>query len=239
MSLQIAYITDLHLDEPFSHDNGVNPKKNWTRIIEDIGRRGINRIIFGGDIGDPQSNDWFFQAVEKYQFDISPGNHDSYNTVIKFFSPSSKARFDELCYTREEEFHKLIFLDSSKGQVSARQLGWLQEELVTKKKLLVFVHHPIISVTNTAADRSFPLAEREKVEQILLKSPTPIDLFCGHYHFNDQRVKQNITQRITMASSVQVVKEAEEVELSNETFGYRIINLDNDRVSTEIVTFNS
>ena len=62
MNQKIAYITDIHLDEKFPLDTGVDTRENWKIILNDISSRGINEIIFGGDIGEKTANKWFFES---------------------------------------------------------------------------------------------------------------------------------------------------------------------------------
>ena len=58
MIQKIAYITDIHLDEEFTKDQGVDSRANWEIILEDVVSKNIKKVIFGGDIGEPNSNQW-------------------------------------------------------------------------------------------------------------------------------------------------------------------------------------
>ena len=51
MNKKIAYITDLHLDEDFPKEMGVDSRSNWKVILKDVSNRNIDEIVFGGDIG--------------------------------------------------------------------------------------------------------------------------------------------------------------------------------------------
>jgi 3',5'-cyclic-AMP phosphodiesterase len=59
----IAFLTDVHLDEPFPLDNNVNPYRNLERVVEDIANRKIEHIVFGGDIGAFTGHQWFFDML--------------------------------------------------------------------------------------------------------------------------------------------------------------------------------
>ena len=76
MKERIAYITDIHLDEKFPIDLSVDSRSNLKTIINDIKVRGINKIIFGGDIGEASSNQWFFKSLSNFDLNIVLGNHD-------------------------------------------------------------------------------------------------------------------------------------------------------------------
>jgi Icc protein len=62
MKKTITYITDIHLDEKFSMDNGVDARKNWNIILADINQRQIDEVIFGGDIGEAAANKYFWDT---------------------------------------------------------------------------------------------------------------------------------------------------------------------------------
>ncbi|MBK7884551.1 MAG: hypothetical protein IPJ81_12770 [Chitinophagaceae bacterium] len=46
MKKTIAYITDIHLDEKFPMDNGVDARGNWNIILADINKRQIDEVVF-------------------------------------------------------------------------------------------------------------------------------------------------------------------------------------------------
>ncbi len=235
---QIAYVTDIHLDEPFTADCGVNARAHLEIILEDIGKRAIDELIFGGDIGEPASNVFFFGSIKRYEenLKITLGNHDKFETVIKLFKNKFLGNKAELYYSFEDPFFKHIFLDSSSGEISAPQLIWFNNELHTAKKILLFIHHPILAVP-TAVDKLYPLKNRAVLKDALVKCNNEIIIFCGHYHMQDETNFQNISQFITAAASFQIKKDAEELVIENDCFGYRIININEDNISSAIISF--
>ncbi|HYH15945.1 MAG TPA: metallophosphoesterase [Flavisolibacter sp.] len=237
MTRTIAYITDIHLDEAYLTEIGVNPKNNWKRILDDIQARGIGSIIFGGDIGEPAANAWFFDSLKTYELDITLGNHDTFMEVSRHFKKKEWQYQTAGYYTNEDAHWKYVFLDSSTNAISLIQQSWLAQELTTEKPLLVFIHHPIFPV-DTPVDRAYPLQEREQLQQLLQKRTSPTTIFCGHYHLLDEQHKGMIRQYITPAASYQMVKEAAAIQTDNSTFGYRIISVAKDKVSSEVITFN-
>lgn len=237
MSHKIAYITDLHLDEQFPKDHGVDSRLNWQVILNDVSEKNISKIIYGGDIGESSSNQWFFKTLESYDLEITLGNHDKFSEVKKYYPNTIDPNIPELYYSKDEELHKYIFLDTSAGSISKRQFKWLESELRSTKKKLLFAHHPILSV-DTEADRQFALKGREELKQLLLNSGQEVVIFCGHYHMSDHSVVNNIEQYITPASSVQVVKNDHEIILDGQTFGYRIIDINNNGLETELIMFS-
>lgn len=238
MKKTIAYITGIHLDEEFPIDQGVDSRKNWEIILKDISSKKINEIIFGGDIGERSSHKWFFESLEHYNVSITLGNHDYFSDIIKYYKNGSNRKPNELYYCQEGTYFKFIFMDSSSGSISQGQFEWLKKELSTTKNILLFLHHPILGV-DAEVDKRFALNERDKIKAELLNFENKVTIFCGHYHFDDDITKNNIRQYITPASSYQVEKIPNEIKIRNKVFGYRIIELNERRFSTELIMFES
>jgi 3',5'-cyclic-AMP phosphodiesterase len=236
MKQTIAYITDIHLDETYVTQIGVDPRANWQRILDDVQARGIRSIIFGGDIGEPSAHAWFFESLKGFNLQLTLGNHDTFAEVSKHFKRGEWQ--EEAYYAYEDNEFKYLFLDTSANTISATQKKWLEGELTTPKHLLLFIHHPILAV-DTPVDRAYPLQGREELQQHLLQRNAPTIIFCGHYHMLDEQTKGGIRQYITPAASYQIIKEATDIETNNSRFGYRIITLTGESVSTELITFES
>ncbi|HYF31268.1 MAG TPA: metallophosphoesterase [Chitinophagaceae bacterium] len=231
---QIAYITDIHLDDSFPLENGAQPRKNWEKIIRDIRSRNIQDIILGGDMGEPSSHEWFFNSLQGFNVDMSLGNHDVFTEIMKH-CPRDTAGEGELYYTFENGAFKYIFLDSSSATISVAQMEWLQQQLSTNKAILLFIHHPVIPI-RTAIDDVYPLHNREQVRQALQNISNKVTIFCGHYHVTDETSVANITQLETPAASIQLAKDAPTIQLDNSFFGYRLINVHENKIDTELVT---
>jgi 3',5'-cyclic-AMP phosphodiesterase len=230
----IAYVSDIHLAEDFPKENGVNAQQNWERILADIWSRQITHIIFGGDIGSAAAHPYFFKSLETFQLQLVLGNHDTFEEVAKTHQNSLVASRHQWHYVNDDTPYKQIFLDTSTDSISASQLAWLQQQLVTDKSILLFMHHPVLEV-DTPVDRMFPLKERAQVEEMMARLPNRVHIFCGHYHMDDVRQQGNIIQTITPAASYQIEKEAAEIKINTQTFGYRILTITDDDVTTELV----
>jgi 3',5'-cyclic-AMP phosphodiesterase len=233
---KIAFLTDIHLDEQFPIDNNVNTRKNFEIVLADITKKGITEIIFGGDIGEATAHKYFFDALQQFSFKLILGNHDKFENVKKYFVVDKNK--NELYYKVEDEDYLYLFLDTSLDEISNNQLEWLQLELAGNKKIILFIHHPVLSI-NTAVDKLYPLKNREQLKSILLESENRIILFCGHYHMNDEQEMENIKQITTQSLSFQLVKNADEIKIDNSNFGYRIIEIHKDKIETHLCTFKS
>jgi 3',5'-cyclic-AMP phosphodiesterase len=230
----IAFLTDVHLDEPFPLENNVNPYRNLERVVEDIVNRKIEHIVFGGDIGAYTGHQWFFDMLKPFSTNLILGNHDKFEEVTTYFKINEK--HDELYYQYDNETYRFIFLDTSSEELSHEQVAWLRLNLRTNKNLVLFIHHPVIEI-DTPIDKLYPLKNRETVLSVLIESGKNITLFCGHYHMNDERTYKNIRQIVTQSLSYQLVKNTDEIEIDNANFGYRIIAFGTDKIETHLVNF--
>lgn len=236
---KLAHITDTHFDEQFPIENGVNAKENWEIILNDVLKRGIDYIVFTGDIGTEESNRWFFESIKKYNLDyhVILGNHDTFSSAIKHYNPGIPEDRNELYYSTEDEKHKYIFLDSSTNIISPVQLEWLSENIVTEKNIILFIHHPVLE-TGATPQREYPLYESDKLKQELNKTGKEINIFCGHLHLNDERSEGNINQFVTPSACYQAKRNSATSEKDNINFGYRIVEIHNGKVSSEVIMFN-
>ncbi|HEU0136483.1 MAG TPA: metallophosphoesterase [Flavobacterium sp.] len=236
---KFAFVTDIHLDEKEPQEFGVDASSHWEQIITDLQEKEIDEIIFGGDIGAKTAHETFFSSLQfSSKLNIILGNHDNYQDVKKHYGNKYLVADDGLYYSYEDNFIKYIFLDSSPDEISATQFKWFQREIETLKKIVLFIHHPILSV-NTAADEAYPLRNRNQLEEELCKCNNEVVIFCGHYHTADEQARKNITQIITPAASFQIKKNVDKIEVATDHFGYRIITLDKNDISTELVLFKS
>lgn len=238
MIKKIAHITDIHLGDKTAIERGIDPKQNLNAVLDAVASIGVDEIVCTGDIGEKETYKWFFKKVEEYKpgYKITLGNHDDYKEATNSFHLKTSGK-EELYYSIEEEFYKYIFLDSSSGTISASQLNWLKDEATALKKIIVFLHHPLLGL-ETGIDNIYPLTNRDEVVAILQQCRQPVNIFCGHYHMPDKRSEGRLTQYITPAVSFQVKKFSPTIEIKAGNFGFRIITLTEMAVTTQLYTNN-
>lgn len=231
----IAHITDAHLSDPIAKSLGIDPDKNFEAVLKHCTDIGVDELVFAGDIGYDNSHIRFFNLVEKYKpgFKIVLGNHDSIADIKDYYT--GKYHVEGLYYSKEDDYYKYIYLDSSSESIGPQQLDWLKSEINTTKKIVVFIHHPVLGV-ETAMDNLYPLKNRDDVKAILAESRQAVTLFCGHYHMPDKRTAGKITQYITPALSFQAVKYSSKLDLIAPYFGYRLITVTDKEIRTQLVT---
>ena len=237
---RIAHITDFHFDETFPIENGVDAHKNWKTVLADLLKRNIDQVICTGDIGDHAAIKPFLQSLASSGFTpmITLGNHDTFSEVNQFYTNNLNQGKSELYYSFKNDSYSYIFLDSSPDEVSQAQMEWLQSELSTNLKVLLFIHHPILDC-GTILDQRFPLKNRTELKELLQNYSKEVYIFCGHYHMQDERTEGNIHQHITPAVSYQVAKSPDNIEISNKEFGYRVIEIDDGSVSSDVILFQN
>ena len=238
---RFAHITDLHVDEEFIASIGVDARKNWGIILDDLKGKGIDNVVFTGDIGLKESNEWFFGtfAERGLQMQAALGNHDTFPEAIRHYNPGIPEGQDEFYYADEDDHFRYLFLDSSSGHISYEQFAWFREQIRSEsdKPLILFLHHPILD-TGTTPQQEYPLHEGEELRRELKKLPNDVHIFCGHLHFEDDMRDGNIRQIITPASCYQCKRHSAATEKDHVGFGYRIVELGEGDVRSEIVMFD-
>jgi 3',5'-cyclic-AMP phosphodiesterase len=247
----VAHFTDTHLGQKLVMDGDIDGNKmrydsvpGWHKehlhiVLDDIARKGIANVIFGGDIGTRESVPGFFELLSGYDFTptIMLGNHDAYDNVTPYCRIGAGAVQGRLCLSHDDRHPKCIFLDSSDNTVGDDQRAWLARELDGVGKAALFVHHPVLKI-DTPVDRSgAALKDREEVKTLLAGADCDVSVFCGHFHMIDEAREANIRQFATPAVSYQIVKHADRIRVDTETFGYRILAMDAAEIRTEVVLF--
>ncbi|MBN4071449.1 metallophosphoesterase [Crocinitomix catalasitica] len=237
--IKIAHITDLHLDEKFHVEQGIEGRGNLSRILDDVQTKGITEVVFTGDIGTPESNQWVFDQLRNrgLNFQITLGNHDIYTDAVKALYPNILSWQDELYFAESIDGYRCIYLDTSKSIISSDQLEWLKEQLSDAAKILLYIHHPVLE-TGSAPQREYPLINSQLLKKVLIEHAHEVLIFCGHLHFDDEMTEGNITQYVTPAACFQAKRHSETTELDHLDFGYRILEIDRELFRTEVVMFD-
>ncbi|MBO3696877.1 metallophosphoesterase [Roseivirga sp. E12] len=238
MKFRIAQITDLHLDEAFPKEHGVETRRRLKTVLKDINLHGISEVVCTGDIGENDAVAYFFDQFKDYSLALTLGNHDDYITISKYHSRGEHPETSKLYSSILKAEFKFIFLDSSSGTIDNRQLVWLRNELDTVKTIVVFSHHPIIGLS-LMVDEIGKLENRSEVLALLEGSNKQIIIFCGHYHMIDHQTHRNISQYITPAVSFQIEKKTDAIVIDSVTFGYRVLTFDEGHISSVVQTFHA
>lgn len=241
MPQRIAYLTDLHLDDKYSKMSNTDTFGHLEAVLKNLANKQVDKVILGGDLGEPHTKAYLFEHINTFEeLHITLGNHDKFADVVPYYNRAQQLEEQAaLYYSFVEEGYKYIFLDSSSGRLPSEQVAWLQQELDSSYPILLFMHHPVFGIEERClVDEMFPLQERAIVQQLLLKSGANITLFCGHYHIPHQQTQGNVQQIITPAVSFQFDMQAEELRFHAEHFGYRMIDVSETGVQSEVFSFS-
>ncbi|OJJ21102.1 hypothetical protein BKI52_11060 [marine bacterium AO1-C] len=233
MYTKIAHITDLHLDEAFPIEQGVQARERFQHVLEDIQHEGIQQIVCTGDIGEGEGIQYFFEQVSAFDLTITLGNHDSFSGIISYSQQKTASGTQQLYYSIQQDAYKCIYLDSSQGVIDTPQLHWLREMLDNLYPIIIFVHHPILGL-DLKVDKIGKLQNRAEVQALLESTNKEVTVFCGHYHMESNLQGKNIRQYITPAVSYQIEQDKEEIKIDNEVFGYRIITINQEHISSKV-----
>ena len=235
---KIAHITDLHLDETNPFNDKTSARKRFRKILDDIHQNNIDHVVCTGDIGIDQGIPYFFEGLKNMKLSLCLGNHDHFLEICDHYPfvvdhPSKKS-----FYSRVNEPFKFIFLDSSSGEIDAEQLHWLSKELNTPKPMVIFMHHPVLGLP-LKVDEIGRLKNRNEVREVLVKTSNPISIFCGHYHMESTLAYRNITQFISPAVAFQIEKHPETIAIDTHHFGYRVIQIHGNTISSAVKLFHA
>ncbi|SKA38353.1 Icc protein [Chitinophaga eiseniae] len=235
MTRSFAFVTDMHLDDAFTRGQQVPARENLLLLLQEIAGKGIREVVIGGDIGEPSAHAFLFDALKQYtpEYNIILGNFDKLEDVRQHYPPPGLVD-GTMCYSADRDGFRYIFLDTASEAITDAQLQWLEAELKTAGKVLLFLHHPVVEIP-VFLDGLQPLQGREKVKALLLDHPHAVYIFCGHLHVTDQREEKNIHQTVTPATGAQFVKEATEVQVDLSYFGYSIVTITGEEVKAEVI----
>lgn len=228
---KIAYITDIHTDDKIAAASNIDTRSNFEAVMRDVQYANVDFIVLGGDLGEPGALSWLFDKLKGYKIFVTPGNHDQSADIARFLPYKLNGKY---LYTHHSDDHNLyLFLDSSDSFINQQQLEWLKKMTDTEKRILTFVHHPILPI-DTKMDEVHNLKYRNEVISTLKSSNKNITIFCGHYHMIDDHSYENIRQIVTPAVSFQVKKDASEIETHDSFFGYRVLDIHGNDLTSKM-----
>ena len=135
----IAFITDLHVTGIDENAKNVDTRNNFQNILSAI--KGVNPdlLIIGGDLcwkaPKMEIYEWIKPQLDqlKIPYEIIPGNHDDVIMMAKCFGMTDvqNNNTSEIYYVKQIGDHNLVFLDTSKGEMSEEQYGFLHMKYKT------------------------------------------------------------------------------------------------------------
>lgn len=177
--------------------------------------------------------DWFDRTL------AIPGNHDDRDMVRAAFG-RPEATGDGVCFRASVGDWQLIGLDT---QVPGEPHGWLDDvqlQLLDDwlgedpgRSTLLFLHHPPIVLGSLWLDPS-RLKNADQLASSLLGSGVRA-VFCGHAHTDQMGELAGLPVHVTPSTAFQFVIAETFVNIDQRPPAFRLIHIDGDRLTTEVV----
>ena len=240
--MKIAHITDIHSNDFITKSECLDAMDNFKIILADIKSRGITKIVLTGDYGDPNDFNALLMMVKSFnlEYEYILGNHDDFDHYRNNDDLGNRSKPSGIFFSQTTEDAVFIFLDTRLHSLDTTQLNYMDNicREVGERKIIIFMHHPVLDCGDTFMDLNFPLSNRDEAAARLYKLGKKVVIFSGHYHTNHFIEKNNIKQYVTMSTLFQLKKNTDSIEINSFDFGYRIIDI-GCSIETDIVQFSN
>ena len=218
--------------------------RNFQDILKTVRQLSPDLIVLTGDLclntGNPLTYQWVRSHLDflSIPYTAIGGNHDISPQLAKAFSLDHLLVGNELFYKRELDGQTVFFLETSVGEMSKKQLAWLEKELnEINQDTVLFMHHPPVFGGVPFMDEKHALRNMEEVQSILFNFPHHLTVFCGHYHVERTLCTRNLTVHITPSTYVQIDSNATGFKVDHHRIACREINLRKDGVIESTVLY--
>lgn len=242
--MKIIQLTDLHVAEEGENTHGVDVRQNFQNILETVRALSPELIVLTGDLcldsGNERTYHWVRSHLDFLQIPYTAigGNHDLSPLLAKAFHIGHLLEGNELFYKRNLNGHPVLFLETSVGEMSKKQLTWLENELEKiDQDTVIFMHHPPVVSGVPFMDNKHALRNMDEVQSILFNFPHHLTIFCGHYHVDKTLCSRNLTVHITPSTYFQIDARVEGFKVDHYRIACREINLRSDGVVESTVIY--
>lgn len=240
--IRVAVVADLHTSISGKTSHGVDVKANFLRVFEDIKSVDPDYIWIGGDLclKEPQLEiyQWQHSLLEDMNipYRIIAGNHDDSHMLTSVFRRQSvHMHGDEMYWTEVlPNDRRVIFLDSSRGELSADQKRWLTEMADCREPAMILMHHPPTTMHVPYMDLNHRLRDHAEVMDVLHKFKVPPYILCGHYHIDKTVMIGAMTIRILPSCYFQLRGDIQDFGVDHHYIGYAILEIYTDRIETRV-----
>lgn len=231
--VKIAFITDLHIDNPGVILSGRDTRRQLLEVIQHISERSFDCIILGGDLcnatGDTDIYHWIKDLFEEHNLTVNPipGNHDSSILLSKVFGLYENLRDGNLFYQVGIRNINMCMLDSSLGVFNDPQWNWLEEYILKSERYVyIFMHHPPVISGSKHMEPKYMFREMSRFQQLCQQYPEKtFFITTGHYHMEKTIVQNNLHIYISPSTYLQINPEKEDFQIMPAYYGYRNITI--------------
>jgi 3',5'-cyclic-AMP phosphodiesterase len=246
-TIRIAQISDTHIGPTADYSNGVDTRAHFCMVMNDVLSQDIDLVVLSGDLalenGEPDAYSWIVGEMAKYPilYEVISGNHDRVTALAHSFALQENVHEGELYYKVEFNGKTMLFMDSTVGVVSRKQLEWMKRQAHTAKgDVIIFVHHPIVKANCLFMDSKYALQNIDEVHNAVASLSNVHHIFTGHYHTEKSiDIGGGQTLYITPSTQIQISETNPEFEISSSVPGWRLIEWDGQSLTTSVRYVNS
>ncbi|RMG88461.1 MAG: metallophosphoesterase [Bacteroidetes bacterium] len=242
--MKIIQLTDLHIGQPHENTHGVDVRANFLEVLKNAVREAPDHLVVSGDLclmqGDAGVYEWIKKHLDQtgIPYDLISGNHDDPEMLARVFGREKAVRDGQLFYRKNIGDQLCLFLDTTHYELPPAQVEWLGEQLARHSgRLLIFIHHPVLSSGVPFMDGKHGLRNMETVQDLLFQYGHPVHLFCGHYHVDKVVSKKNISVYITPSAYFQISDRTPDFSVDHYRIGFRTLRLEGDILQTSVRYF--
>lgn len=213
--MKIGLFTDTHYCELEELEQTRHPRRAYDAVkyaYEDFRKNNVDIAVCLGDL--IHFNNGIDESIEHLKkisllinsFDIPTyiciGNHDNevlgaedYEKIsglktapCVYDSDDIRLVFLDASYTPEGEPYKREHVDWTKSFIPANQLEWLDGQLSTEKKCIIFIHQNI----DINVEEHHIVSNADEINRIIQKHINVAHVFQGHYHYGAENTIGNI-----------------------------------------------
>lgn len=240
--MKLAFITDMHLGAEGENPQGVDVRQNFLKALDFVAGMKPNCLVLGGDIcngtGDRATYEWVKKQVDQLPVPcyIVSGNHDDSTMLAEVFENTHHLHGSELYYALPLDGRPVLFLDSSKGELSTEQWTWLREYLkaLRDSNVLIMMHHPPLPADVVFMDQKYPFGQSDDFMEIVRELPCHVTVVCGHYHVDKVVQRGNLLALLSPSTFYQMQQTTPEFAIDHYQIGIREINLTSYGTTTTV-----
>ena len=240
-TMRIVQITDLHVGQEGQETQGVDVRANFLKVRDAVQSLNPDYLIISGDLcfdnGEIPVYNWIKPHLDnlKIPYDIISGNHDDSVMLAEAFGLEAFLDNKELFFHKRLGHKEVLFLDTSIGIVSEKQLKWLKTKLDSlNQDVIIFMHHPPLYAGVPFMDANHSLQNKPAVQEILFDYEHCITIFTGHYHVEKTICKRNVVVHITPSCFFQIDQHSEKFKVDHHRIGLREISYENGSIMSTV-----
>jgi len=231
--MRILQITDQHVGQPGELPNGIDVRDNFLRLCRTIASIAPDFVVLTGDLcavfGELSVYEWMKEQLDQLAipYAVISGNHDDPELLARAFGLEDGLHGGELYFRRKIGEEWALFLDTTPGTLSQKQLEWLRTELMRpgSSRQFIFMHHPPVLAGIPHMDNNYPLLKpgRDALHALFTECGKEIYVFCGHYHNSITLRCPYGTIYVTPSSYLQIDPYQEEFAIEHTMPAFRYI----------------